>query len=48
MKADGEFYLVTIGYDELKIRSYFVTEVTDEQLKKIVSDNNISLCYFEK
>lgn len=48
VKADGKFYMVVTGFNEPKPRSYFIYEVSDDELKTIARDNNIWLGYFKK
>lgn len=40
VKADGEFYIITTGYDEPRPRSYSISEVSEADLEKIIADNN--------
>lgn len=47
VKADGKFYIITTGYNEPKPRSYSVTEVSGEDLEKIMEENHLKMWMFE-
>lgn len=44
--ADGRFYMVITGYNELKPQSYSMYEISGEALKKMAEENLIDLDYF--
>ena len=44
--ADGKFYLVITGYNELKPRRYIMYEISGEALAKLAEENLIDLNYF--
>lgn len=47
VQADGNFYIVVTGYDELKPRHYIIYETDKITISKIIENNSILLKYFE-
>lgn len=43
MKAEGKINIITIGYNESKPRSCSITEVSGEDLEKIMADNHFKM-----